>query len=99
MIETGSLVRVSGQAGEVLGCVEKLANIEDLPDIPGAPAARAVQEILKESGCDQIASISYLYGKQRVCFAAFRNARNPDQWRDLQGQALKITEEAQARRV
>ena len=88
-MRNGSTVRVSGDAGQVIGEVVDVRTPDQLADVPGFNTGE-VRHILREFGVIEFALIAYDYGDQRVVFAALHTSAGV--WRDLQRQELTIEE-------
>ena len=85
-------VRISGEAGTVIGRVEDVRTIAEMPDLPelGLPIAGefAPKNILRELGAERVAMISYhVSPDSQLMFAALEIG---GEWFDLQHQKLEL---------
>lgn len=85
-------VRISGEAGTVIGRVEDVRTVADMPDLPelGLPTAGefAPKNTLRELGVTRVASISYHASPNaELMFTALEIA---GEWFDLQHQKLEL---------
>lgn len=92
MLQTNARVRISGKAGIVIGRIEDLRTVDEMPDLPelGLPVAGewAPKNILRERGVERVAAISYHYTPHsEVMFWALAVG---DKWYDLQGEELTL---------
>ena len=76
-------------AGECAGWLLDRIPWQDAPDVPGQLAA-PVAAIAEEFGYTEIWTVGYYYNGQRVASCFMRCADGS--FRDMQGQALEITE-------
>jgi hypothetical protein len=97
-MRAGQRVRISGAAGVVIGRVEHLATLAELPHLAdvdhlaqqaGYPdSVAAVREILAEADISRVAWITYrATPAQQLLFAALEIR---GEWRDLRGNVLTI---------
>jgi hypothetical protein len=94
-IQKGSLVRISGKAGTVLGHVDDIRPPAALPDIPLLEGlSRQTRGALIEDGCQNVATISHYCGGERVVFVALQDANG--RWWDLHHQPLTIVPEEES---
>ena len=92
MIQTNSRVQITGAAGTVIGRVEEIRPVAELPDLPetGLPVGGpfAPKNILVEWGVARVAMITYHASPdQQFMFAALEIG---GEWFDLQHQKLEI---------
>lgn len=92
MLTNNARIRITGDAGTVIGRVEDVRTVAEMPDLPelGLPTAGefAPKNILRELGAERVAMISYHSSPDaELMFAALEIG---GEWFDLQHQKLEL---------
>jgi hypothetical protein len=87
-LRLGTRVQISGAAGVVVGRIEDIRGINELPPVPGFAEMKIVNAVLRDKGVTRLALVSYFMTEhQEVAFTAVEIA---GEWFDLQGQAIQL---------
>ncbi len=89
MFKISQRVQVSGEAGTVIGRIEEIRTIDELPEVPaGVFGDFAPTAVLRGLGVERVAYISYhASAEQQLIFAALEIR---GEWFDLRHQKLEL---------